>query len=176
MKLHVDRIEESPKRLEYEERVEDLNARLAGGAPDYRFAAPLHVALDYYRAADDVVFDGGIRGAAIATCARCAEEFRLPLDVPVRAVLAPRLPDAAPTGEVVEEDLGLGTFAGDEIDVADLVDEHVILALPTRPLCTEGCRGLCPQCGANLNAGSCGCAASRDASPFAVLRTLERKS
>ena len=50
-----------------------------------------------------------------------------------------------------------------------------MLALPTRPLCGEECRGLCPRCGANLNAGPCGCPASATGPRLAVLQTLLRE-
>ena len=55
-----------------------------------------------------------------------------------------------------------------------LVYEEAILALPTRPLCAEDCRGLCPRCGANLNQGACGCPAAPPDPRLAVLHTLVR--
>ena len=50
----------------------------------------------------------------------------------------------------------------DVIDLAPLVRDSVVLELPGAPLCREDCAGLCPQCGANLNEGPCGCVAPRD--------------
>jgi uncharacterized protein len=43
------------------------------------------------------------------------------------------------------------------LDVNDLLHEQFQLALPMKPLCSDACRGLCPQCGANLNRTECGC-------------------
>ncbi len=43
------------------------------------------------------------------------------------------------------------------LDVDEALLEEVILNFPTRQLCREDCRGLCPKCGANLNFESCGC-------------------
>jgi uncharacterized protein len=54
------------------------------------------------------------------------------------------------------------SYLGDEIDLNDIVREHVLLGLPMSPVCREDCRGLCPQCGAELNLGPCGCTAPRD--------------
>jgi uncharacterized protein len=59
--------------------------------------------------------------------------------------------------ELTADDLGLISFEGDEIDLVDGIQEQVIMALPFKPLCREGCRGLCPQCGADLNLGDCAC-------------------
>ena len=47
---------------------------------------------------------------------------------------------------------------GDHVaDLSDVIREALILALPTKPLCDENCRGLCPSCGKNLNEESCKC-------------------
>ena len=70
--------------------------------------------------------------------------------------------------------IGLASYDGDEIDLAPLVDEQTLLALPTRPLCSEDCRGLCPRCGANLNAGPCDCPAPAADGRLAVLQTMLR--
>jgi uncharacterized protein len=174
MRIPVDQVEETPKHLRYVEEVGDLNVRLASGSCDFQVPGRLDVDLEYYRAGLDVYFDGTVRGDVRGTCARCAEDFSFPLDAPVRAVLAPRAIAPAASAELDEDDLGLSFYEGDEIDVTALVHEHAILALPTRALCAETCRGLCPRCGANLNVSACGCAAQAAAGPFAGLRTPRR--
>jgi len=42
-------------------------------------------------------------------------------------------------------------------DLVQLVSEQIYLALPLKPLCREGCKGLCPHCGVNRNEESCDC-------------------
>ena len=74
--------------------------------------------------------------------------------------------------ELEEEDLDLSFYEGEEIDLSPLVQEQIILALPTRPLCRESCKGLCPQCGVNLNVQTCTCATVVDDPRLEVLRTL----
>jgi uncharacterized protein len=49
-----------------------------------------------------------------------------------------------------------------EVDLAPAVREEVLLAVPRFLLCREDCRGLCPRCGQDLNAGPCGCAPVTD--------------
>jgi uncharacterized protein len=48
-----------------------------------------------------------------------------------------------------------------------------MLALPTRPLCAEDCRGLCDSCGANLNREACDCADTGGDPRMAIFRTLK---
>lgn len=43
------------------------------------------------------------------------------------------------------------------LDLAELVTSDILLELPTSIVCDEGCKGLCPICGKNLNEGDCGC-------------------
>jgi uncharacterized protein len=54
---------------------------------------------------------------------------------------------------------GQETYAltGDQLDLEPLARDAVLLELPQAPLCREGCQGLCPQCGADLNEGVCAC-------------------
>ena len=57
------------------------------------------------------------------------------------------------------EDLEFSLYDGEEVEVSPLLREQLLLALPTRPLCQDECRGLCSQCGVNLNLKSCSCSA-----------------
>jgi len=55
-----------------------------------------------------------------------------------------------------------GCFIIDEHHVLDLTEairQYAVLALPMKPLCRKDCAGLCPNCGHNLNRGSCDCLA-----------------
>ena len=71
------------------------------------------------------------------------------------APLRERMEGDAP--ESLEEDLNFGYYKDDEIDFDEIVLDQVILQVPFKPLCRDQCRGLCPNCGMNLNTGSCSC-------------------
>jgi len=172
MKLHLDQIRESPTELTYVETVDELNARLRDG--DFGVAPGLAVDVRHYRAGLDVVVEGHLRGSVRGTCARCLDDYRFPLDLPFRVVLTPRVAGIE-GGELDEEDLGIGFYEGEDIDVTAIVHEQAILALPTRALCREDCLGLCSRCGANLNAGVCGCSVVGEDPRLAPLRALARR-
>lgn len=174
MRIPVDQIEESAKRLSYVEHVAALDDARTQAPHDYDLAQGVQVDLEYYRAGLDVFFHGTVRSAVRGTCARCLEGYDFTLDAPITLVLTPRAAAVDEGGELRSDDLGLSFYDGDEIDVTALVHEQTILALPTRPLCAESCRGLCSQCGANLNADPCGCPAATTDPRLAVLRTLAR--
>ena len=175
MKLHLDQIGESPKDLAYVETVDELNARLTAGSGDFRVAPGLGVDVGAYRAGLDVIVEGHLHGSVLGTCARCLEDYAFPLELPFRVVLTPRVA-AIEGGELDEEDLGIGFYEGEDIDVTALVHEQAILALPTRALCREDCRGLCPRCGANLNGDPCGCSVVAEDPRLAPFRALARRT
>ena len=91
-------------------------------------------------------------------CGRCLEAFEIPVDSPFELRYVPE-PAAADEGEreVVEDDLTTAFYREDSIDLGELMHEQFVLALPMKPLCSEACKGLCPQCGTNLNKETCDC-------------------
>ena len=49
------------------------------------------------------------------------------------------------------------TAEGGIVDMSEVALTDILLELPSKVLCREDCRGLCPKCGADLNEGDCGC-------------------
>lgn len=174
MKIALDDIKAVPKELVYSEVVDELNDRLGRGLRDYRIPEGLGVEVEYYRSGLDVFFRGRLHGDVLGSCSRCLEEYAFGLDHPFVFVLTPRAAAATESARLSAADLALSFYEGEEIDLTPLVHEQVILALPTRPLCDEACRGLCPRCGVNLNAGSCSCPAPAPDPRLAVLHSLTR--
>ena len=76
--------------------------------------------------------------------------------------------------EVEEDDLETSYYADDQIDLNEMMREQFYLALPMKPLCREDCKGLCPQCGTNLNTGTCDCAPVWEDPRLAALKQLKR--
>jgi uncharacterized protein len=157
VKIRIDTIQETEREASFVEEVTEINAALARtGVVDYQFVRAVPVDVSFYRLGSDLLFRGSFAGAVAGTCARCVETYLFTMREPFTFVLKPQS-QAAAERELAAEDLSLSFYSGDEVDLAPLVREAMILALPTRPLCKEDCLGLCPQCGANRNLGACGC-------------------
>ena len=60
----------------------------------------------------------------------------------------------------------------ESIELDDLLREDILLELPTKFLCKPDCKGLCPQCGKNLNEGKCGCSARQVDPRLEILKKL----
>ena len=63
-------------------------------------------------------------------------------------------------------------YFGRVIDIMQQIEESVFAILPTKVLCKEDCKGLCPNCGKNLNEGSCSCANENTDPRFEALRNF----
>lgn len=172
MKIQLNDILAVEDTLDYAEPVEALNATLASANHDYEFVAPLQVHVTYSRSQMDLFFDGEVQGRVQASCGRCLESFPLDVAQEFSLVLTPATPL---TGEIelAPGDLTQSFYEGTEIDLTPLVYEQIMLALPTRPLCGEECRGLCPQCGSNRNTGQCACVVETGDPRWSALRNLK---
>lgn len=176
MKLRVDRITEETSEGTFEAPVDELNERLgSGGTTDFRLVRPLAVDVRYYRAGEDLYFAGHCDTLLEAVCARCLATFALPLATPFEFVLSRAQPKES-TQELHTDDLAYSFYSGDEIDLGPLVGEQAILSLPTRAVCHEDCRGLCPSCGANLNTDPCACQTTVPDPRLAVLASVRARS
>jgi uncharacterized protein len=110
-------------------------------------------------AGQDVRLRGEIKAAICAPCDRCLNEVKIPVEIPFDLFYAPAGAGADQAGEreLRERDLDFAVYENDQIDLDELVLEQLELSLPSRVLCREECRGLCPQCGADLNVEQCDC-------------------
>lgn len=129
------------------------------------------------RRGEEIRVRGKIEAGVEVGCDRCLAPVVLPLEVEFETAFIPQEKAAGEPEhvELLAEDMGLAAFEGDSIDLDELVREQILLALPARNLCREECRGLCPTCGADLNAGPCGCARDETDPRWAALADWKNK-
>jgi len=123
---------------------------------------------------------GRLQAAPRLQCSRCLKEFSHPMDVEVDFDFAPVSAleaDRDHEHELAPSELDMEFYEGDEIEPADIVKEHLLLALPMVPLHSEKCKGLCAVCGADLNGADCGCktAGTGETNAFSVLKNIFKK-
>ncbi len=140
---------------------------------DYRIAAPVTLAFDIYKDNRQYHLVGAVKTTLEVACGRCLEPFTLPVDEHFDLLYLPHSENAG-EGEIAieEDDLSTAFYRDDQIDLGHLMAEQFYLVLPMKPLCTEECRGLCPQCGTNLNSGTCTCEPAWEDPRWAALRGL----
>ncbi len=156
----VDEFEIAPERLDPDMAADPVLVRLQGNV------APM---------GNGFVVAGTLRAEGKLFCSRClvpvvwtgeegfSVELRYPGDV------------AEDEMELSGEDMNVVFLESDQLDLAELAAEQVILSLPMRVLCQDDCAGLCPTCGANRNLKSeCGCEPEIDPR-WHALRALQEK-
>jgi uncharacterized protein len=186
MKMFVDRLKDSPTALDFDEEPPwraDLEREIPVLAE--AVATPIRVTLRAHRMGQDLYLEGALTGSLVLECGRCLARYRAPLSEPFRLVLSPagsRVPAEPEAAEALDrfglclgDELETGWFQGHEIELDGFVRELAALALPVQPICKEDCLGLCPRCGADRNAGRCGCPDSRSTTPFAALEALRTR-
>lgn len=141
---------------------------------EYRVAAPVEVSLDVTKSgADAFGVSGRVATSLEMTCSRCVEPFTVPVDAAFDLHYVPHVENAGEgEREVAEDDLATAFHRGGMLDLLDLLREQFVLALPMKPLCADACKGLCAQCGTNLNTTQCDCAPVWEDPRLAPLKSL----
>lgn len=139
---------------------------------DLTLSGPLTGHVRMRRTNQGLLVDGWIDLTIQLSCSRCLKEFELPLHMPFAEQFHPTV-DVI-TGHMLPPIREEEVFAIDEyhqVDLTEAIRQQALLALPMMPLCEEDCKGLCSQCGRDLNLGPCDCQPVVD-TRFSVLAQL----
>ncbi len=152
-------------------RTYDLDALLEADGRE-----PEHVvgAVDMLRTRDGVLVRAHLTLQEPEVCSRCLkaleETVTIDFEEEFIATVDPR------TGASLERVGDGDAFVIDEnhtLDLSEAVRQYREVSLLMQPLCREDCKGLCPQCGKDLNLGPCGCESADVSGPMSVLATLK---
>jgi uncharacterized protein len=140
----------------------------------YRIVSPVELEFDIHKDKDKFRLVGRVRGRLELTCSRCLEPYEFPIDASFDQRYLPATEAATEAEREIEEnDLETSYYRDDQIDLNELLREQFYLALPMKPLCADDCKGLCAQCGTNLNTGTCDCAPVWEDPRLAALKKLK---
>ena len=153
-----------------EEEGSSFHADLSGipeGAAEYgiAFTRDVEFSADYLFVKGRLVINGKLKAVVDSVCDRCLA----PVEVPVRLSVSQVLYKEAP-----EDDDEAYTFTGEKICIDKLLLDEISLNMPTKVLCKEDCKGLCPICGVDLNKTICDCKKESidESNPFSKLAGL----
>lgn len=149
------------------------------GPDDYAFAEPLAWSVDVTNTGAALLVAGTVTGEGVCACSRCLADVPHAFQGAIEGYFLLEADDSDDYGDE-DEELGADEFdvlpADHIIDLVPLIEAALMVDAPGMPLCREDCAGLCPQCGADLNEGPCGCGPDealaefeREANPFAAL-------
>lgn len=132
-----------------------------------KFLEPIKYDGEVYKVDGDYFIHADITYKYEENCGRCLEPFVKE----ERTFLSGKLERKA--DETIEDEEGEVIYYSDEkLDLAEEIMTMIVLSLPMKPLCKNECKGICSQCGANLNEQECNCVAEDIDPRFAVLKDL----
>lgn len=122
----------------------------------------------------EVRVQGRYRAEVATQCDRCLGRARFSLHQSFDLFYRP-MSDIAREEEIEidEGEAEIGFYEGGGIELADILREQVLLALPMQRVCSEVCKGICPVCGKNRNETDCGCRVENADDRWGALRNLK---
>jgi uncharacterized protein len=123
---------------------------------DNRLAGRPELNLKATRTGGKVQLTGTVRAGVSFDCDRCLKPLTIPVAQTFDLTYVPPIGIEEET-ELGDDDLLVAFYTDQVIDLDDLVREQIELAVPMSRLCSDECRGLCPECGANFNEANCDC-------------------
>ena len=120
-----------------------------------------------------ILVKGTLRTKVEVACGRCLALFSCPLVLNIEEEYFPTIDVNTGASMFVPDEPGCFTIDEQHVlDLTEAVRQYALLAVPMKPLCDDGCAGLCPDCGRNLNLGLCDCPSQPVDPRWAVLTRL----
>ena len=138
-----------------------------------RLTQPATVSGKVRLAGNEVFVNGHVETRAQVECDRCLQSVETPVntDFALEYMTGSEY-ESGGTAELTEAEMSVSVFDGEAIDVDEIVKEQIVLTVPTRMLCREDCKGICPECGADRNRGDCNCTTNDIDPRWAALKNL----
>ncbi|MBF0329792.1 MAG: DUF177 domain-containing protein [Nitrospirae bacterium] len=167
MKITVSEINEDGLELELNEQVESDAINLL---------SPVHGVLRIGRIAAEVTVKGVANCRVGLQCSRCLKNFDLEINSRIDDVYRPiKEMEKEVHAELKGDELDIGFYRDDVLDTDEIFLEQLLLDVPMKPLCSKDCKGICPECGADLNDMQCDCEPGDGDPRFAVLKKLKER-
>ncbi len=148
-------------------------AEMVDSGAEVAFPRPVQGEIRFTREGETIWVDAAVETVVTLVCGRCLRSFPHRLVGIFHEGFRRRGGEAGRPREGADLILDL---AGPELDVTEVVRQHLLMALPMAPLCRPECRGLCPICGADRNEVACACALEEGDPRLAVLRDFRTAS
>jgi uncharacterized protein len=152
---------------------------------DLRQSSPLHTTgraqlVEEHRGKHSLIRDIRLNGELATSlelaCARCLEPVVQDVKRDFDLLYRPLGADAGREERAVSgTESEISYYEGDGLLLEDVLREQVLLGTPLKAICRQDCKGLCPQCGANLNAAQCSCAELVKDPRWAALKEIRGK-
>ncbi len=163
MKIVIPEIPEEGLVVELEEKI---------SIEGFSVSSPVKAQLSVNKIENEVMVTGNLAVELEMACSRCLKDVRQAQDLPVSVVYHPADEIGSEKHGLHDDEMDMGFYTGEELDVDELIREQILLSVQMKPLCKEDCKGLCPKCGIDLNTATCTCVQKEIDPRLEVLKKL----
>jgi len=152
----------------------DIEATVPSLAQDVHLVSVVMGRVRLTRLKSGILAQGHFSVETELSCDRCLRLFSLPIEFDLEEQFAPVID--VNTGkwlQIEESDPALLIDVHHILDLEEVFRQAIYLSLPMHPVCRVDCRGLCPQCGCDLNEGPCNCSGDEIDPRWLALRGLK---
>ena len=148
MKIHLPTYPPGTHRIEETLFSQDLEL------DSERFTSPINALLVLDRHDPYLQFEFNLRTVVRLVCDRCAAtyDFNLVVKAPMLYIIG-RAPQDVPD----DPELAYVPVGAVDVDITTDLRDFIMLTIPGKSLCSDDCKGLCPNCGVDLNEQECAC-------------------
>ena len=151
--LRLDECEEGTSQFDFVVAAEELELY----DMDFSFTEPVRVSLSINRCIETFMMKGQICCLISGGCCCCLAPTEQPVEASMRLLLQRKQASEEELEAVQDQEFEILDPGAREVDLKDFIREEIILELPLQIYCRESCKGLCAQCGHDLNRGQCSC-------------------
>lgn len=154
MELNFSKFEAFPA----ETKIGQGNEEISGNNDLLQSINSAVVDLRIQQSGDEYYCQGKLTAKAVLCCARCLKKINKAIESDIDFIVCSEIDRQKTVSQAVDSeeylffDKSLTT-----VDISKLVSQTVLLSVSMKPLCKEGCKGLCSSCGTNLNEEKCSC-------------------
>jgi len=122
---------------------------------------PLNIHYVLTRQGEMIHAEVNIKSEVETQCSICLGSLKYPIDLNLTTDYLPALDDMQGDLEALRQSQEIGYYRKD-ICLGAFILSEIVLSMPIRYECKNSCKGLCPECGINLNEGLCSCEKKTD--------------
>ena len=177
MKLVIDHIKDIPVTLHINEPVETFPLLASmQNVNGCSIIGAIQGDITAIREYDNIRVTGRVSAPLALSCSRCLADYNSFVDTSFTIFFRKETGAAVSAEdelELGEMDLMSSTYSGDEIDLTHEIEEQIVMEIPSKPLCDDDCKGLCHECGIDLNVSGCSCSKESVRLAFSALKDFK---
>ncbi|CAM3745001.1 DUF177 domain-containing protein [Hathewaya histolytica] len=119
--------------------------KLSLGEEIIDYKSPITIEGNFRKKGNQYIFNGKFNTSLLLDCSRCLKQFEQKINMDVEEIFSK---EPIKDEKIIENNI---------VDLYEIVEETLVMNLPIKKLCRDTCKGLCTNCGINLNTSSCKC-------------------